>query len=260
MIFVQTEVGLRPPRWGNGDAQRSAYAPHWYDPVTIVLKRCYALLAYDVHTTRLVLGRRAIRRSIAAQLAELRRQAHEYLRGAPIILGETGVPFDLGDRRAYRTGDFSAQIAAVDRTMSGIESSLLSSCWWAYTPDNDNTHGDQWNGEDFSIFSRDQQGDPADPSSGGRALEALVRPYGRAIAGEPSVMSFDQRSGRFTLTYRHDERVAAPTEVFVPALQYPRGCQVSVTDGSYVIDPGQQLMAYRHSAERQEHTIEIARR
>jgi hypothetical protein len=260
VIFLQTEVGLRPPRWGADDAPRIAWAPHWYDPVTIVLKRYYGLLAYDVHTRRLVLGRRAIRRSVASQLAEFRRQAQEYLNGAPTILGETGVPFDLGDRRAYHTGDFREQIAAVDRTMSGIESNLLSSCWWAYTPDNDNTHGDQWNGEDFSIFSRDQQQDPADPSSGGRALEALVRPYGRAIAGEPREMSFDRRRGRFTLTYRHDERVAAPTEVFVPAFQYPHGYQVSVTDGSYAVDREQQLVAYRHSAERLVHTIEIERR
>jgi hypothetical protein len=128
VIFIQTEVGLHPPRWGVADAPRIAFAPHWYDPVTIVLKRYYGLLAYNVHTKRLVLGRRAIRRSVAMQLAEFLRQAQEYLRGAPTILGETGVPFDLHDRKAYSTGDFRAQIAAVNRTMTGIESTLLSSC------------------------------------------------------------------------------------------------------------------------------------
>ena len=260
VIFIQTEVGLQPPRWGAADAPRIAFAPHCYDPVTIVLKRYYGLLAYNVHTKRLVLGRRAIRRSVAMQLAEFRRQAQEYLLGAPTILGETGVPFDLHDRRAYSTGDFRAQIAAVNRTMTGIESTLLSSCWWNYAPDNDNTHGDQWNGEDFSIFSRDQQQDPADPSSGGRALEALVRPYARAIAGEPCTMRFDHRRGRFTLTYRHDAQVLAPTEVFVPAYQYPRGFRVSVSDGSYAIERDRDIVTYRHSHERPMHTIEILRR
>ena len=187
----------------------------------MVLKRYYSLLAYNVHTNRLVLGRRAIRRNIVLQLAEFRRQAKEYLQGAPIILGEPGVPFDLGDRRAYHTGDFRSQIAAIDRTMTGIESTLLSSCWWNYAPDNDNTHGDLWNGEDFSIFSKDQQRDPSDVSSGGRALESLVRPYARATAGEPCAMSFDHRRGRFTFSFRHDPRVTAPTEVFVPRLSVP---------------------------------------
>jgi hypothetical protein len=260
VIFIQTEVGMHPPRWSADDAPRVAYAPHWYDPATIVLKRYYGRLAYNVHTKGLVLGRRAIRRSVAMQMAEFRRQADEYLGGAPIILGETGVPFDLGNRRAYHTGDFREQIAAVDRTMTGIESTLLSSCWWNYAPDNDNTHGDRWNGEDFSIFSRDQQRDPSDMSSGGRALEALVRPYGRAIAGEPCKMQFNHRDGRFTLTYRHDARVAAPTEVFVPALQFPRGCRVRVSDGTFSIDGDRHVVVYRHSPEREIHTIEIRRR
>ena len=57
--------------------------------------------------------------------------------------------------------------------------------------DNDNRWGDQWNDEDLSIFSRNQQADPEDVNSGGRALEAVVRPYARAVAGEPLRMTFD---------------------------------------------------------------------
>ena len=70
-------------------------------------------------------------------------------------------------------------------------------------------------------------------------------------------MAFDYRRGRFTLTYRHDERVAAPTEVFVPPLQYPRGYHVSISDGSYAIEREQNIVAYRHSHDRPEHTIAI---
>ncbi|MCJ7559593.1 heliorhodopsin HeR, partial [Candidatus Bathyarchaeota archaeon] len=44
---------------------------------------------------------------------------------------------------------------------------------------------------DFSIFSRDQQDNPDDITSGGRALSGFVRPYARKTAGEPVSMSFD---------------------------------------------------------------------
>jgi len=259
-ILIQTEVGLTPPRLGSGDAERIVYAPHWYDPVTIVLKRYHGFIAYNSHTKRVVVGPRAIRRNVARQMTDYLRQSHADLRDAPVILGETGVPFDLGNRRAYRTGDYRLQIAAVDRVMRGIESAMVSCCWWNYTPDNDNTHGDQWNGEDFSVFSRDQQRDPADPISGGRALEALVRPYPRAVAGEPLSIRFDHGSGRFTFTFRHDPAVKAPSELYVPAHQYPRGCRVTVSDGGWERDPGDpQVMLYRHTTERAEHVIRIAR-
>ena len=144
--------------------------------------------------------------------------------------------------------------------MTGIESTLLSSCWWNYAANNDNTHGDHWNGEDFSVWSRDQQHDPADPNSGGRALKALVRPYARAVAGEPLLMRFRHRSGRFIFTFRHDEGVSAPTELYIPAYHYPRGCRVSVSDGSWDIDSDRQIMTYHHTADRREHTITITRK
>jgi hypothetical protein len=260
VIFIQTEVGRTPPCWGAGDAARIVYAPHWYDPVTIVLKRYYRLIAYNAHTKRLVVGPHAIRRNVIMQMEEFRGQAGANMNDAPVVLGETGVPFDLGNRGTCRTGNFRARIAAVDRTMTGIESTLLSSCWWHYAADNDNAHGDQWNGEDFSVWSRDQQHDPADPNSGGRALKALVRPDARAVAGEPLQMRFRPRSGRFTFTFRHDATVTAPTELYIPGYHYPRGCRVSVSDGGWEIDAERQIMTYRHAADRGEHTITITRK
>jgi hypothetical protein len=128
---------------------------------------------------------------------------------------------------------------------------------WNYAPDNTNELGDRWNGEDLSIFSRDQQHDPDNIHSGGRAIRAAVRPYPCCTAGEPLLMRFDYRRRRFTFQYRHDPAVQAPTEIFVPALHYPNGCHVEVSDGHYQLDLDQGLLRYWHSPAQEVHTVKI---
>jgi len=258
-IFVQPEAGRLPPRWGGKDVGRIAYAPHWYDPLTLVLRRYYPLVAYNSETNRIVLGRRAIRRNVRKQLAQFRRHSSELLGGAPVILAETGIPFDLDNSRAYRTGDFRAQLRAVDRSLRAVEATLLHCTWWNYTPDNDNLHGDQWNREDFSIFSPDQRLEPDRRDSGGRALAAVVRPYARATAGEPLAMRFKPKSGGFSFTFRHDLQVSAPTELYVPLSHYPNGCRIAVSDGTWTLDRDRQIITYRHSEARAVHRITITR-
>jgi hypothetical protein len=174
-----------------------------------------------------------------------------------MVLGEFGIPFDLEDKKAYRTGNFNAQIKALDRSFQAVEANLLNCTLWNYTADNSNARGDQWNDEDLSIFSRDQQTNPEDINSGGRALQAAVRPYPRATAGEPLRMAFDIKRRLFTVEFRHDPQVTASTEVFIPNLHYPQGYKVEVSDGTYEINREKQTLIYRHSVERGEHTVRI---
>jgi hypothetical protein len=145
----------------------------------------------------------------------------------------------------------------MDRSLRALEDALLSGTLWNYTPDNTNLYGDQWNGEDLSIFSRDQQTDPGDIHSGGRALQAVVRPYARAVAGEPLRMAFDPRSKVFILTFRHDATITAPTELFVPNYQYPRGYAIQVSDGSVESDREQQVLRYHHTTTCDVHAIRL---
>ena len=147
----------------------------------------------------------------------------------------------------------------MDRTLRALDDTLLSGTLWNYTADNRNAHGDQWNGEDLSIFSRDQQRDPADLHSGGRALEAVVRPYARAVAGEPLRMHFDRRRRVFEFAFRHDPRVSAPTEIFVPAFQYPRGVRgdASPTARFERASPRRRPSRTTHGTERETHTLRI---
>ena len=69
---------------------------------------------------------------------------------------------------------------------------------WNYNPFNNNTHGDYWNGENFSLFSRDSKSREATDvdmnvqqvnenlDDGGRILRAIVRPYPAKTAGVPT--------------------------------------------------------------------------
>jgi hypothetical protein len=256
-VFIEPEVPLPPPPWKAEDAINLVYAPHWYDGPVLFLKHFNRFLGFDPREERVILGPGAIRRSYAGQLMRYKRESGERLHNAPVVLGEFGIPFDLDGKKAYRTHDWRTTIMAMDRSFRAVEDALMHCALWNYASDNSNEYGDGWNGEDLSIWSRDQQTDPADINSGGRALEAVLRPYARAIAGEPLSMAFDIRRGEFVFAFRHDPAVLAPTEFYIPNYQYPDGYAVEVSDGTFEIDREKQTLVYRHTAERTVHTIRV---
>jgi hypothetical protein len=257
IVFLEGAPRGAVPIWSPQDPRHVVHAAHWYDGLTLLTKRFLPHLAVDFERGTFVVGRGRVQRSFVQQLAHLKAEATERLGGVPTLVGEFGIPFDLAGKRAYRTGDFSQQVQALDRTFRALDANLLSGTLWNYTADNDNRWGDQWNDEDLSIFSRDQQADPQDINSGGRALDAAVRPYARAVAGEPLEMVFDVKRRTFAFAFRHDAAVEAPTELYVPSLHYPDGYQVEVSDGEVTVDPAAQTLVYRHSLARDLHRIRI---
>ncbi|NLG85319.1 MAG: cellulase family glycosylhydrolase [Firmicutes bacterium] len=256
LIFVEPLPDQPLPEWGPQEAGGIVFAPHWYDAYLLLRKEFIPWLGVDVPRRRLVFGRRAVRRYFAAQVRAIKGEAAG-LGGAPTLIGEVGIPFDLGEKGAYRTGDFSRVIEAMDRSLRAMDDVLVSYTIWNYTADNINARGDGWNDEDLSIFSRDQQTDPADLNSGGRALAAVLRPYARATAGEPLKMSFDYRRRRFEFEFCHAPAAAAPTEFFIPNYRYPEGYRVEVSDGGYEKDPENQLLRYYHTLPREKHWVRV---
>jgi hypothetical protein len=242
IIFVEGSPGGAHPRWGAGDPGRVVNAAHWYDVLTLLTKSYQPDAALDWQGGGVVRGREAVRRAFAEQVGALKESGLREMGGMPTLVGEFGLAYDLDDGAAYRDGDFSAHVAAQDSYMDAMDEHLLSFTLWNYTADNSNAHGDLWNGEDLSIFSRDQQTDAADLNSGGRALAGVVRPYARAVAGEPLRMGFDLASRTFTLAFHADPAIRAATEVFVPRYQYPRGYRVTLSAGTARMDEEQQIL------------------
>eukprot|EP00667_Euglena_gracilis_P005275 EG_transcript_5307 len=214
-------------------------ADHWYDGITLMMKKYYARMAWDGEGIQL--GSASADQARVQGIAAIQRRAAEHMGGVPVVVGETGIPFDLNGGMAYMTGDFQEQERALDATMKAVEYCIAGSTLWNYCPDNSNKHGDHWNGEDLSLFSRDQMKNTGSPYDGGRALVAAVRPHPRRYAGIPLLQQFDIDTKEYVFKFRCTSSRDRPNEFFVPKLQYPNGYKVAVSSGTVARKHGQLL-------------------
>lgn len=80
----------------------------------------------------------------------------------PCVFTEIGIPYDMDDKYAYKTGNYSSQIAALDANHFALEESKANGfALWTYVATNNHYWGDQWNGEDLSIYSLDDLAVPS---------------------------------------------------------------------------------------------------
>ncbi len=246
LLFLEGVPGGSHPHWDAGDPPQAVNAAHWYDGITLITKQFNPDFTINFQTGQPVMGAEAVAQVFVDQLAQTRHSGDAAMGGAgiPTLIGEFGIPFDLDNKSAYSNGDFSAHAQALDLYYDAMDASLLNCTIWNYTPDNSNERGDLWNDEDLSIFSRDQQDADwrEDIHSGGRGLNAILRPYARKIAGEPLRMAFDMTTRIFEFDFQPDTATTAPTEIFVPGYQYPDGYKVELSSGSYTIDAEAQTL------------------
>jgi len=259
-MFIEGDPHGEMPHWESNQPEGLVNATHWYDDITLVLKRHIPFFTLDVDTEKPVMGKKNILKTFIRQVGRIRDFSEHKLGGVPSLVGEFGIPYDMHKKKAYRTGDFSPQLRAMDISYRVMEANLINSTLWNYTADNTNQRGDKWNDEDFSIFSRDQQFDLQDPDSGGRAVKAFVRPYPMCVAGQLVKVEFDYLGGTFVFEFKDDPEITAPTELFVPALQYPNGFTVNVSDGEVLPGKSDQVWQYIPAQRDQLHRIEISRR
>lgn len=251
-----------PPPWGENDALNIVYKPHWYDNIHWISKSYstfpHAFMGHDTLARKLITGLPVkIQNSFNYQLRRLKELGNGLHGGVPTIIGETGICYDMNEKRAYKDKNYKNHLKVWGRIFRALDANLLGYNLWTYNPINDNVHGDHWNMEDFSIFSRDQQTDPGDINSGGRALEAVVRPYPRAVPGEILRISFNMKRRIFEFEFRHDPAVSQPAEIFIPDFQYPGGYRVKVSDGTYIQDRDNQLLIYTHDSRRGKHLVQV---
>ena len=178
--------------------------------------------------------------------------SRERMGNPPMLMGEFGIPYDMNDGEAYRTGDYSAQEVALDANYRALDAMLINSTQWNYTVDNSHEHGDQWNEEDLSIWSRDDQRDAARSGFGRLAHcgRSAVRTSSTPPASRRGCRS-TQRRRTFELEIESDPAVTAPTVIYAPRLHYPGDVRAEASSGSVIHDTASQTLVWTgHRARR----------
>lgn len=78
-------------------------------------------------------GETAIRNCFRDQLAAIRDEGVENMGNHPCVFTEIGIPYDMDDKYAYKTGDYSSQVSAMDANHFALEGSRVSGyAVWVY--------------------------------------------------------------------------------------------------------------------------------
>jgi hypothetical protein len=176
IMLMQYPTLELPPRikGTEDDDPKMAFTPHYYDGITLMTKHWNSNWNVDVvgvlrgkylHPAFAIrIGETAIRNCLRDQLMTLRQEGLDRSGKHPCVLSEFGIPYDMDDKKAYKTGDYSSQSSALDANYFAVEGSKMEGhCLWVYDATNDHERGDQWNGEDLSIFSLDDKVPPISP-------------------------------------------------------------------------------------------------
>ncbi|KAF9425352.1 hypothetical protein BGZ76_003300 [Entomortierella beljakovae] len=219
LIFLEPPVYVPPPHLGSKDqpadtktsgdkdaeysslTQNMVYAPHHYDDLVLLTKKYLGWINIDIlglsrgrHKSlagSIILGKKSTENLFGNQIDSIQNECYERLGRRPVLIGETGLHFDVGLEEAYQSGNIRKRSdraennsgpwlrrmkecifgrsnqkptaawerhqfqQAFDNILNGLERTLAHYTLWNYTIENDDQYGDGWNGENLSIYSKD---------------------------------------------------------------------------------------------------------
>ncbi|AET37508.1 hydrolase Ecym_1266 [Eremothecium cymbalariae DBVPG len=298
-LFIEPPLLHKPPYLRGSELMdgKTVYACHYYDGMTMTFKSWnkkfnidtfgFMRGAYLNPIFGMVFGELNIRRCLRRQFKQIKHEGREYFGdNVPIFFTETGMPYDLEDKKAYQNGDYSSQISANDALGYAIEGNNISYSIWCYNPNNCHEWGDNWNREDFSIWCAEdavrptknvvfssttnietppstvatttpsaemsEGSTPVDelPSldySGFRALDAILRPFPIKINGTFRNAEFSLETKKYLLEINSHDKPERCTIVFLPRYHFPiESTIVKTSSGSYEYDTDQQIIKWCH--------------
>ncbi len=229
------EVPMKPL-----DLPRVVFAPHWYPDI-------YPFLGFNVEPRQFT-AEQVRYREYDEQLKNASALASYSLGNVPVVFGEFGTYFNFNGIRDARAAGYDVSSHIIDNYYESFERLNQSNMQWCYSPENNYAVGDGWNREDFSIL---------DPSQKPRGELAWARPFARALAGKPLSTHFysdfhwfDPDKGVVPPAHEFEVRYGAletqaPTEISVPAVQYPNGFYVWLSDGQAYFDAERAVLSHR---------------
>jgi hypothetical protein len=251
LIFLEGIPGGERPVWKNRSKARAVHAVHWYDILTLMLKKYRSWIAVHWETLKMIFTKPLIQRSIRLQYQALKNVSRDQMDNIPTLVGEFGIPFDLENQKAYKAGDYSSHVKALSSYYRAMDELQLSCTLWNYTADNTNEFGDGWNEEDLSIFSRDQRVSQ-DLDSGGRAILGYARPYAWKTSGKVKRFSYDWKKQRLKMSYVPDHRILEPSLIFLPGPVFNGGLNISSRGARWELEDygdGARLLKLFHQEE-----------
>lgn len=168
-LIMQAPVLQIPPNIHNKTKyldERMMVSIHYYDGMSLMFQKWNKMMNVDTlgimrgkyfnPIFAIVLGESNIRKSIQKQLKNMAIECYENVGySIPVVITETGMPFNMDNKKSYDDGNYESQEGANDAIMSALEREQLNFTYWCYNPDNCHQWGDLWNLEDFSIWSKD---------------------------------------------------------------------------------------------------------
>ncbi|KAK5105342.1 hypothetical protein LTS08_001619 [Lithohypha guttulata] len=232
IILLQAPVLEIPPsiKGTSDEDNRLIFATHYYDGLTLLTKHWNRLYNVDVFGVlrgkywspafAVKVGETAIRNCLRSQLEAIRTEGEEHIGNHPTLFTEIGIPYDMDDKHAYKTGDYSSQISALDANHFALEGSGAAGyTLWLYCGSNNHQWGDNWNGEDLSIMSVDDH----IPASQLRDEPPSINASSTTLTRQDSRLSSEVRPENLKskLVQPSIERVAAetPPDLGVPGLR-----------------------------------------
>ncbi|PFH50868.1 glycoside hydrolase family 5 protein [Amanita thiersii Skay4041] len=193
------------------------YAPHWYD-LNALFSKAFGDFTVNVQglsrgmfpLKAFYWGQIGARDNFSLQMRNVVENGYRSLGECPVLIGECGVPMDMNKGEAFVTSDFTWQARMMDAMQTALERSLVGYTLWNYNPYNDDTKGDDWNGENFSWFSRkrglppfllDYEQHSPTLDNGARILDAVVRPYPAKTAGIPLKFEYEMTTNAFVFEW-----------------------------------------------------------
>lgn len=297
--FVEPIPNEFMPRWPeDGDAlsatdsssintprpRNFVFAPHFYD-LNVLFSKYHAWMSVNVQglsrgmfvLKALYFGAQGLRENYRHQIGNILKHGRQALGNVPAIIGEVGIPFDLNNKLAFATGDYSKQRELMHALIGAMEDNFVGFTLWNYNPHNRMEYGDGWNMEDFSVINGDErtlesqllpdhhnsEHEDNELYRGGRVIDVIIRPYAVKTAGKPLRSSWDPHTLCFEFEWSSldsptDNLESNTTEIFLPGYHYAKhDLNIRVSDGDWSLDLEHHTLRICHDPGVKRHRVAV---